>query len=143
MSESQSDYLYDLFKRVLDSIIEEKKRNPKNLKKITTFKGRINLGLHIEEKTYVWLNLIANNGTLIVEKGKLDDNYDLILKAAPEDFMFFCNGENSVFKMIFGKNRFGERNLVFKKGTTGRNLIKLLKLSKIIVLDKNRPPVVN
>ncbi len=140
MSESQSDYLYDLFKRVLDSIIEEKKLNPKNLKKITSFKGRINLGLHTEQDTFVWLNLIANNGTFVVEKGKLDDNYDLILKAAPEDLMFFCNGEHGVLHMILKKNRFKERNLLFEKGTTGRNLIKLLKLSKIIVLDKNIPP---
>lgn len=140
MNQSQNDSLYDLFKSVVDSIIEEKQKNPKNAKRIKKFKGRINLGLQTEKDSYVWLNLIANNGVFAVGKGKLDDNFDLVLKAAPEDLMFFVNGENSVVHMITKKNRFGKRKLRFSKGTTGRNLRKLLKLPKIIVLDKTFPP---
>jgi hypothetical protein len=49
--------------------------------------------------------------------------------------MFFSNGENSTLHMMMKKNRFGERKLRFKKGTTGLNLGKLLKLSSLLVLD--------
>ena len=56
--------------------------------------------------------------------------------AAPEDLMFFCNGENSTLHMVLKKNRFGYKKLRFSKGSSGkRNLGILLKLSKILVLD--------
>jgi hypothetical protein len=38
--------------------------------------------------------------------------------------------------MMLTKNRFGNRRLRYKGGTTGRNMGKLLKLPKVLVLDK-------
>ncbi|TFG01212.1 MAG: hypothetical protein EU540_04295 [Promethearchaeota archaeon] len=67
------------------------------------------------------------------------DNYDFQLLAAPEDLMFFCNGENSTIHMVTNKNRFGERKLKIQKGTTGRNLGKLLKFANLLVIDKEAP----
>jgi len=40
--------------------------------------------------------------------------------------------------MMMKKNRFGYKKLRFKGGTTGRNLGILLKLPKILVLDKKK-----
>ena len=70
-----------------------------------------------------------------MNRGKLDE-YDLELMSAPEDLMFFSNGENSTVHMILKKNRFGYKKLRFSKGSNGKhNLGILLKLSKILVLD--------
>ncbi len=61
---------------------------------------------------------------------------DLEIIATPEDLLFFSNGENSILNMILKKNRFRYKKLRFSKGSDGkRNIGKLLKLSKIIVLD--------
>lgn len=54
--------------------------------------------------------------------------------ADPGDLLYFSNGTNSTVHMVTKKNRFGKRKLKIKKG--GRNLGKLLKISKILVLDK-------
>ena len=64
------------------------------------------------------------------------DEFDLELRASPEDLVFFINGENSFLNMVLKKNRFGYKKLRFLKESTGkRNLGILLKLSKILVLD--------
>ena len=77
----------------------------------------------------------AFKGNYEVKRGKLDQ-YDLEILATPEDLLFFSSGENSILNMMMKKNIFGYRKLRFSKGSNGkRNLGKLLKLSKIIVLD--------
>ena len=81
------------------------------------------------------MNLIAEDGNYALNKGQLDE-YDLEIIADPEDLMYFTNGEYSTMKMMTGKNRFGKRKLRYKGGTTGRNMGMLLKLPKILVLDK-------
>ena len=64
------------------------------------------------------------------------DEFDLELRASPEDLVFFINGKNSVLNMVLKMNRFGYKKLRFSNGSTGkRNLGILLKLSKILVLD--------
>jgi len=136
---SQTEYIYDLFSRMLNSLIEEKKMNPKNKNKFKNFNAKINLGLQLEIDSYMWLNLIFNKGVQSLGKGKLETDYDLELQVVPEDLMFFCNGEKSVIHMLIKKNKFGNRKLRFNKGTTGRNYFKLLKLPKLLVLDKKRP----
>ena len=135
MDESEKDNLYITFNGVIASIIAEKKANPKYDKLFATFEARVNLGLQVEKDYYYWLNLIVEKGEVSLNRGKLEDNYDLILMSAPEDMMFFSNGENSTVHMVRKKNRFGEKKLRFDKGTTGRNLGKLLKISKLLVLD--------
>jgi len=135
MEETEKDNLYQTFQAVINSIVREKKTMEKYDKLFETFEARVNLGLQMEDDYYFWVNLIIEDGEVSLNRGKLEDNYDLILLSAPEDLMFFTNGENSTLHMLMKKNRFGERKLRFKKGTTGLNLGKLLKLSKLLVLD--------
>lgn len=140
MEEEEQLNLFTTFKGVIEGIIEDKRKNPKNLKNLESFKGRINLGLQIEKDYIFWVNLVAENGKYNLKRNRLDD-YDLEIIAAPEDMMYFSNGEYSTLHMMLKKNRFGNRKLKYDKGSTGkRNLGLLLKLPKILVLDKIKPP---
>ncbi len=135
MEEVEQDNLFTTFQQTIESVIREKKQNPKNEKLLNKFKARVIIGLQIEEDYYFWVNLIAKDGEYSLGKEKLEE-YDLELKAAPEDLVFFVNGENSVINMVLKSNRFGYKKLRFSKGSTGkRNFGILLKLSKILVLD--------
>jgi len=135
MEESEQNNLFTTFQQSIESVIKEKRENPKNEKLLNNFKARVIIGLQIEENYYFWVNLVANEGVFSLGKGKLDD-YDLELKAAPVDLVFFMNGENSVLNMVLKKNQYGFKKLRFSKGSTGkRNFSILLKLSKILVLD--------
>lgn len=136
MDESQKETLFSTLKNVFDSVIEDKRKNSKNLKKLNKFKARINIGFQIEKDYYFWTSLMAENGIFTFSRDKLDD-YDLVLKAAPEGIMSFISGENSTLHMLAKKNEFGYRKLRFEKGSDGkRHLGILLKLPKILVLDK-------
>lgn len=135
MKEEEKENLFITFQYTIESIIADKRKNPKNEKLINEFKAKINIGLQIDEDLYFWLNLLAEKGEYALNKGKLDE-YDLEVKVTPEDLLFFSNGENSILNMIMKRNQYGFRKLRFSKGSSGRrNLGKLLKLSKIIVLD--------
>ena len=131
MDEAQKETLFLTIKSVIDGIIADKRENPKNTKRLDSFEGRINIGLHVEENEIVWINLVAKDGEYTVSRDVLDD-YDLELISDPEDLMYFCNGQYSVTHMMLKKNRFGKRKLRFK----GRAYGKLLALPKILVLDK-------
>ena len=136
MEESEKENLFITFKGVIESIIDDKRKNPKNIDMIDNFEGRINLGLLVEEDYIFWLNLVAKDGSYLLNRGKLDE-YDLEIVSAPEDMMYFSNGQYSTLHMMLKKNRFGNRKLQFSKGSNGkRNLGLLLKLPKILVLDK-------
>ena len=137
MLEYEKDNLFATFEAVVNSIMAEKLADPKNQKKLEKFKAKVNLGLEITEDFVYWVNLCAEDGIFQLGRGALEEEYDLILQSAPEDLLFFCNGENGVVHMMTKKNRFGRRKLRFKKGTTGWNIGKLLYLSKLLVLDKN------
>jgi hypothetical protein len=139
MDEAEKQNLFTTFKGVIEGIIDDKRKNPKNLKSIEEFKARLNLGLQIEENFIFWVNLIAENGIYELERGKLED-YDLEIISAPEDLMYFSNGEYSTLHMMLKRNRFGNRKLQYSKSSKGkRNLGLLLKLPKILVLDKLEP----
>lgn len=135
MDEAEQETLFLTFKAVIEDVIADKRKNPKNTKTLDEFQARINIGLHVEEEFILWVNLIAENGQYQISKGMLDE-YDLELIADPEDLMYFTNGQYSTMKMMLTKNRFSKRRLRYKGGTTGRNLGKLLKLRDILVLDK-------
>ena len=75
------------------SIVKEKKMVAKSNKKLNKLIAGVNLGLQIEKDYIFWLYLKAEGGNFVLNRGKLDD-YDFQLLAAPEDLMFFCNGEN-------------------------------------------------
>ena len=135
MNEEEMENLFFTFQQTIDSIIIDKKKNPKNEKLLNNFHAKINLGLQIDENDYFWLNLLAEEGNYSLNRGLLED-FDLKLKASPEDLLFFTNGENSIMNMMMKKNRFGKRKLRFSKSSEGkRNIGILLKLSKILVLD--------
>ncbi|MHA2021972.1 MAG: hypothetical protein ACW96N_09675 [Candidatus Thorarchaeota archaeon] len=135
MDESAQETLYLTFKTVIEDVIADKRKNPKNTKTLEEFQARINIGLHVEEEFILWVNFVAAAGEYEINKGLLEE-YDLELIADPEDLMYFTNGQYSTIKMMTSKNRFGNRRLRYKGGTTGRNMGKLLKLPKILVLDK-------
>ena len=140
MEESEKDNLFITFKGVIESIILDKRINPKNTKMLDDFQIKLNIGLYIEEDFYLWVNLVAENGNYLLSKGKLGE-YDLEIIATPEDLLYFSNGENSTLNMMLKKNKFGERKLQYDKSSTGkRNLGLLLKLPKILVLDKIKKP---
>jgi hypothetical protein len=135
MEEAEKDNLFTTFQQTIESVIKEKRSDPKNKKLLDKFNARIIIGLQIESDYYFWVNLVGKDGKFTLGKGKLDE-YDLELRAAPEDLVFFVNGENSVVNMVLKNNQFGYKKLRFSKGSTGkRNIGVLLKLSKILVLD--------
>lgn len=135
MNEEEMENLFLTFQQTIDSIIIDKKKNPKNEKLLNNFHAKVNLGLQIDENDYLWLNLLAEDGNYSLNRGLLED-FDLVLKACPEDLLFFSNGENSIMNMMMKKNEFGKRKLRFSKSSEGkRNIGILLKLSKILVLD--------
>jgi hypothetical protein len=140
MEDSEKENLYITFKGVIESVILDKRKNPKNSKVLDSFQARLNLGLQVEEDFYLWVNLIAKNGKYNLERGKLEE-YDLELMATPEDLMYFSNGENSTLNMMLKKNKFGSKKLRYDKSSDGkRNLGLLLKLPKILVLDEIKIP---
>lgn len=135
MDDAAKETLFMTFKTVIEDVIADKRKNPKNAKTLDEFQARINIGLHVEEEFILWVNLIADSGKYELNRGSLDE-YDLELIADPEDLMYFTSGQYSTIKMMTAKNRFGKRKLRYRGGTTGRNMGKLLKLPKILVLDK-------
>ncbi len=140
MDESEKNNLFITFKGVIDSIIDDKRKYPKNLKTINNLTAKINLGLHIEEDYIFWVHLTAENGNYTLGRDKLTE-YDLEIISTPEDMMYFSNRENSTLHMMLKKNRFGFRKLRYDKGSNGkRNIGLLLKLPKILVLDKVKMP---
>ncbi|MFO8020793.1 MAG: hypothetical protein R6U96_19375 [Promethearchaeia archaeon] len=138
MKEGQKDTVLSLFIRSLKAIIEKKRKNPKYEKKLNKFNGKVNFGLEIEKERYIWFHLISNNKVVEINKGRLEEDYDLEILSVPEDLMFFTNGENSLIHMLFKKNKFGKRKLRINKGTTGRNLKKLIKLPSILRVDNGK-----
>ena len=140
MEKLEQENLFITFKGVIESIIEDKRKYPKNRDLIENFKIKLNIGLQVTKDFYLWVNVLAENGVYSVSKGKLIE-YDLEVMASPEDMLYFSNGEYSTLHMMLKKNRFGYRKLRFTKSSYGkRNLGLLMKLSKILVLDKIKPP---
>ena len=134
MDAAAQETLFFTFKSVIEDVIADKRKNPENTKTLDEYRARINIGLHVEEDFIMWVNLVAEGGKYTLNRDKLDD-YDLELISDPEDMMYFTNRTYSTLKMMFTKNRFGKRKLLFRRGTTGSNYGKLLKLPKVLVLD--------
>jgi hypothetical protein len=136
MEDSEKENLYLTFNGAIASIIEDKLKYPKNKKLIKTFKAKFNLGLQIQKDYYFWLHIIAENGNYTLERGKLEE-YDLVVLVVPEDLLYWLNRQNSTLHMMLKKNRFGYKKFRFEKSSDGkRNLGILLKLPKVLVLDK-------
>ena len=136
MDEQSRQNLFTTFSGVINSIVEDKRKDPKKLKEIKNFEAKINLGLQIEKDFYFWMNIVSKDGRVRLSRGKIDGEHDLTLLADPEDLLFFCNGEYSTLSMIRKMNKYGYKKLRVKKGTTGHNLSILLKLPTILQIDK-------
>jgi hypothetical protein len=134
MDKASQENLFYTIQGVIQAVIEDKKKSPKNREMLKEMEARINLGLQVEDDFILWVNFLIEKGDVRVYRGRLNE-YDLELIADPEDLMYFSNGRYSTLHMLFKKNRFGNRKLQANKGTTGRNLGLLLKLPKILVLD--------
>ena len=91
MDESAQETLILTFKAVIEDVISDKRKNPKNAKTLDEFQARINLGLHVELEFILWTNLIAEDGKYSLNKGMLEE-FDLEIIADPEDMMYFING---------------------------------------------------
>ncbi len=140
MEESEKENLFITFKGVIESIILDKRRNPKNNKMLDNFQAKLTMGLQTEEDFYLWVNLTAENGKYTLSKGKLEE-YDLEIMATPEDLMGFSSSENSTLHMMLKKNKYGFKKLRYDKSSDGkRNIGILLKLPKVLVLDKIKSP---
>lgn len=136
MDEQSRANLFTTFSGVINSIVEDKKKDPKKLKEIEKFEARINLGLQIEKDFYFWMNIVSKNGNVRLSRGKIEGEHELTLLADPEDLLFFCNGEYSTLTMIRKMNKYGYKKLRIKKGSSGHNLSILLKLPVILQIDK-------
>lgn len=132
MEEAQKVNLFETVNGMISDIVREKKENLKTAKKINKFKARISLGLQYSKNEYYWLNLIAKEGVITLERDKLD-KADLELKGAAMDFMLFCSGGNSLMDMVLKKNEFGDRKLRWKPLL--RKTRTLLKFANILVID--------
>jgi hypothetical protein len=107
VDESAQEILFLTFKTVIEDVIADKRKNPKNTKTLDEFQAGINIGLHVEEEFILWVNLVADAGKYELSKGTLDE-FDLEIIADPEDLMYFTNGQYSTIKMMTSKNRFGK-----------------------------------
>jgi predicted acyl esterase len=127
--------LYNALKGNIYGIIEEKKETQQYKKLLKKFNAIVNIGLQMDKGFHLWFHLLFNEGEINLKRGKLEDDYNLALLATPKDMMYYAKGEKSLFHMLLRKNRYGARKLQIKKGTRGQILGKLLKLSKILVMN--------
>ena len=66
MDTAAQEALYLTFKTVIEDVIADKRKNPKNTKTLDEFQARINMGLHVEEDFILWVNLIAEDGNCLL-----------------------------------------------------------------------------
>ncbi len=131
MDTADQERFFETFKSIIDSVVAEKRQIEKWKKKLNSFNAVVQFKLRIEGDTYFYCHLIAKGGNYDLKQGPIEP-YDLELGATPEDLMYFTNQSFSTMDMLFKKNKFGEKRLQVKKG--GRNVTKLLALSKLLVL---------
>ncbi|OLS13011.1 MAG: hypothetical protein RBG13Loki_3371 [Promethearchaeota archaeon CR_4] len=132
MDKADEERFFETFKSIIDSVVAEKRQNPKWQKTLDSFNATVQFKLRIDKDTYFLCHLVANGGNYEMKKGPVK-KFDLELAATPEDLMNFANRTYSTTTMIMKKNVHGQKRLQIKKG--GRNLGKLLTLSKLLVLE--------
>jgi putative sterol carrier protein len=132
MQKGEENYFFETFQGIIDSVIAEKRQNKKWEKKLNSFNAVVQFKLRITQDTHYSCHLVAKGGNYEMKPGPVD-NYDLELAATPDDLMYFTNKTYSTVAMFLKKNKYGETRLKVKKG--GRNLGKLLAVSKLLVLE--------
>ena len=109
MQDSEKENLFDTLQSIIDSSIDEKRKDPKNRKKINNFKVRANIGLEMTKDNFFWLNLTADKGFFKLNRDKLATDYDFVVKIAPVDLLYFINGQNSTLHMLLANNEYGKK----------------------------------
>ena len=91
---------------------------------------RVSFKLQVYPTEFLNINLIIEDGAYILSDGEIDD-YDIQIKAKPEDLMWYSAGNYSLLKMTLTKNDFGHFRWELKKG--GRNLSSLLMVASLLL----------
>ena len=129
MDEVEKENLSNSFKQIVSCAIEEKKEIPKWKKKLQK-DLRVSFKLQVYPTEFLYVNLIIKDGSCNLSDGEIDD-YDIQIKAKPEDLMWYSAGNYSLIKMTFTKNDFGHFRWELKKG--GRNLSSLLMVANLLL----------
>ncbi len=132
MDKADAERFFETFKSIIDSVVAEKRQKEKWQKKLNSFNATVQFKLRIEKDSYYFCHLLAHGGNYEMKEGPVE-NFDLELGATPEDLMYFTNKTFSTTDVLFKKNIYGDKKLQVKKG--GRNIGKLLALSKLLVLE--------
>ena len=129
MNEAEKENLSNSFKQIVSCAIEEKKDIPKWKKKLQK-DLRVSFKLQVYLTEFLYINLIIKDGSYNLTEGEIDD-YDIQIKAKPEDLMWYSAGDYSLMKMTLTKNDFGHFRWELKKG--GRNLSSLLMIANLLL----------
>ncbi len=129
MDEVEKENLSNSFKQIVSCAIEEKKEIPKWKKKLQK-DLRVSFKLQVYPTEFLYVNLIIKDGSCNLSDGEIDD-YDIQIKAKPEDLMWYSAGNYSLIKMTLTKNDFGHFRWELKKG--GRNLSSLLMVANLLL----------
>ena len=129
MDETEKENLTNSFKAIVSCAIEEKKEIPKWKKKLQK-DLRVSFKLHVYPTDFLYIALIIKDGAYTLSEEKIDD-YDIEIKAKPEDLMWYSEGSYSLMKMTLTKNNFGHFRWELKKG--GRNLSSLLMIANLLL----------
>ena len=129
MNEAEKENLSNSFKQIVSCAIEEKKDIPKWKKKLQK-DLRVSFKLQVYLTEFLYINLIIKDGSYNLTEGEIDD-YDIQIKAKPEDLMWYSAGNYSLLKMTLTKNDFGHFRWELKKG--GRNLSSLLMVASLLL----------
>ena len=129
MDEAEKENLLNSFKQIVSCAIEEKKEIPKWKKKLQK-DLRVSFKLQVYPTEFLYVNLIIKDGSCNLSDGEIDD-YDIQIKAKPEDLMWYSAGNYSLIKMTLTKNDFGHFRWELKKG--GRNLSSLLMIANLLL----------
>ncbi len=129
MDDAEKENLSNSFKQIVSCAIEEKKEIPKWKKKLQK-DLRVCFKLQVYPTEFIYVNLIIKDGSYNLTDEEIDD-YDIQIKAKPEDLMWYSAGNYSLIKMTITKNDFGHFRWELKKG--GRNLSSLLMIAKLLL----------
>ena len=129
MDDAEKENLSNSFKQIVSCAIEEKKEIPKWKKKLQK-DLRVSFKLQVYPTEFLYVNLIIKDGSYNLSDGEIDD-YDIQIKAKPEDLMWYSAGNYSLLEMTLTKNDFGHFRWELKKG--GRNLSSLLMIANLLL----------
>ncbi len=129
--ESDLDRFFLTFESIIKSVAGDKMKIPKWEKKLKKIRLVVQFKLWMEPTFYYMCYLKIQWGTILMMKGTAP-SYDLEFSATPDDLFNFTNRTYGTVSMVLKKNIYGQPRLKIKKG--GRNVLKLLMVSKLLVV---------